>query len=82
MFCSLPISWKSVLIPKSEGRYWIELTKSIKREYSQKICFPQEQNIFRAFDMTSFEAVKVVILGQDPYHTAGAAMGLAFSISD
>jgi uracil-DNA glycosylase len=82
MFCSLPISWKSVLISKLEGRYWIELTKSIKREYSQNICFPKEDHIFRALEMTPFDRVRVVILGQDPYHTAGAAMGLAFSISD
>ena len=80
MFPSLPPSWQSVLAPEFEKPYWEDLIYFIKREYSQKICFPKEQNIFRAFDMTPFENVKVVILGQDPYHTAGVAMGLSFSV--
>lgn len=58
------------------------LTEFVKSEYSREVCFPEENSIFRAFDMTPFDEVKVVILGQDPYHTAGAAMGLSFSIPD
>jgi uracil-DNA glycosylase len=46
----------------------------VKNEYAHTPCFPEGKNIFRAFDMTPFDTVKVVILGQDPYHTPGAAM--------
>lgn len=53
---------------------------SVSLSYNQNICFPEERNIFRAFDITAFDDIKVVILGQDPYHTAGAAMGLSFSV--
>ena len=60
--------------------YCIDLLSFIDSEYSQKICFPQKEDILRAFDITPFEEVKVVILGQDPYHTLWAAMWLSFSI--
>lgn len=75
-------SWETVLAPEFGKPYWKELTDFIKNDYSQKKCFPEGKNIFRAFDMTPFENVKVVILGQDPYHTPGAAMGLSFSIPE
>lgn len=75
-------SWYNVLTPEFEKPYWNSLTEFVKNEYLQKKCFPEWKNIFRAFDMTPFDRVKVVILGQDPYHTAGAAMGLSFSIPD
>ncbi len=88
-------SWHAVLASEFEKPYWEDLTSFIKSEYSQKKCFPKGKNIFRAFDMTPFDDVKVVILGQDPYHTAYqadssfhsewqkpicAAMGLSFSV--
>ena len=63
-------SWYMALAWEFEKLYWWELTEFIKSEYSQKRCFPEGKNIFRAFDTTPFDAVKVVILGQDPYHTA------------
>lgn len=63
-------SWYEVLAPEFDKPYWSELTAFIKNEYSQYNCFPVGKDIFRAFDMTPFESVKVVILGQDPYHTA------------
>lgn len=75
-------SWHTALASEFDKPYWSTLTEFVKSEYSQKKCFPEGKNIFRAFDMTPFDAVKVVILGQDPYHTAGAAMGLSFSIPD
>lgn len=75
-------SWYRVLALEFEKPYWEKLTDFIKSEYSQKVCFPQGKNIFRAFDTTPFDRVRVVILGQDPYHTAGAAMGLSFSVPD
>lgn len=75
-------SWYAAIAPEFEKAYWDELMSFIKSEYAEKVCFPEEQNIFHALDMTPFDKVKVVILGQDPYHTAGAAMGLSFSIPE
>jgi uracil-DNA glycosylase len=75
-------SWYRALASEFEKPYWSILTDFVKREYSQRRCFPEGKNIFRAYDSTPFDAVKVVILGQDPYHTAGAAMGLSFSIPE
>lgn len=75
-------SWNAALASEFEKPYWNMLTEFIKSEYSQKLCFPDSWKIFHAFDMTPFDTVRVVILGQDPYHTTGAAMGLSFSIPD
>lgn len=80
MFPSLPPSWQSALTPEFDRLYWPALTEFVTSEYEQKVCFPEEKNIFKAFDMTPFDRVRVVILGQDPYHTTGAAMGLSFSV--
>lgn len=73
-------SWHEVLALEFEKPYWKTLTDFIKQEYLHTACFPEWKNIFRAFDTTPFDRVKVVILGQDPYHTRGAAMGLSFSV--
>lgn len=73
-------SWYEVLVWEFEKPYWSSLTEFVKSEYSQVPCFPRWKDIFRAFDMTPFDRVKVVILGQDPYHTPWAAMGLSFSV--
>ncbi len=73
-------SWHTILAWEFEKPYWNKLADFIKSEYSTKVCFPQGKYIFRAFDTTPFDQVRVVILGQDPYHTAGAAMGLSFSV--
>ncbi|MBC7503500.1 uracil-DNA glycosylase [Candidatus Gracilibacteria bacterium] len=82
MFPSLPSSWGIALTGEFQKSYWGVLTNFIESEYSQQICFPQETSIFKALELTPFDDVRVVILGQDPYHTAGAAMGLAFSIPE
>ncbi len=63
-------SWYEVLQSEFGKPYWDELTSFVKQEYQTTRCFPLGGNIFRAFDLTPFDAVKVVILGQDPYHTA------------
>jgi uracil-DNA glycosylase len=73
-------SWFEVLEDEFQKPYWDTLTASIKNEYRTSVCFPEGKNIFRAFDTTPFHHVKIVILGQDPYHTPGAAMGLSFSV--
>ncbi len=75
-------SWYTVLALEFEQPYWKKLTDFIKSEYSTTKCFPPGKNIFRAFELTHFDDVRVVVLGQDPYHTAWAAMGMAFSIPD
>lgn len=62
-------SWHAVLSEEFDKPYWQTLTNFVKSEYSEKVCFPSGKNIFRAFDTTPFDSVKVVILGQDPYHT-------------
>lgn len=75
-------SWKARLEEEFVQPYWERLAAFVKAEYAAGPCFPPGKFIFRAFDLTPFEQVKVVILGQDPYHTPGAAMGLCFSIPD
>ena len=73
-------SWHEVLACEFEKSYWNSLTDFVKQEYLHGICFPEGKNIFRAFDTTPLNTVIVVILGQDPYHTRGAAMWLSFSV--
>ena len=75
-------SWKEQLQDEFGKPYWDSLTAFVKAEYAAGPCCPQGKNIFRAFDLTPFRRVKVVILGQDPYHTPGAAMGFCFSVPD
>jgi uracil-DNA glycosylase len=75
-------SWKARLAPEFVKPYWQELSGFVKGEYAAGHCCPPGKHIFRAFDLTPFEKVKVVILGQDPYHTPGAAMGFCFSVPE
>jgi uracil-DNA glycosylase len=75
-------SWKRELQDQFEQPYWENLTAFVRNEYASGRCFPQGRDIFRAFDLTPFDDVKVVILGQDPYHTPGAAMGFCFSVPE
>jgi len=72
-------SWKKILSKEFEKPYFIELVSFIKEEYQTKKIFQPGPYIFKAFNECSFEDLKVVILGQDPYHTPGIANGLAFS---
>lgn len=72
--------WKQHLGEEFEKPYWDNLTAFVKQEYATTQCCPAGKNIFRAFDLTPFDRVKVVLLGQDPYHTPGAAMGFCFSV--
>ena len=75
-------SWKAQLQDQFEQPYWQSLTAFVKDEYAAGPCCPAGKDIFKAFDLTPFDDVKVVILGQDPYHTPGAAMGFCFSVPD
>lgn len=73
-------SWKKQLKDEFEKEYFQELKSFVKEEYEVKTCFPLEENIFEAFIRTPFDEVKVVILGQDPYHGPRQAHGLCFSV--
>ncbi len=75
-------SWKSILSKEFEKSYFSQLTSFVKSEYKRHTCYPRGNEIFSAFDRCSFEDVKVVILGQDPYHGAGQANGLCFSVHE
>ena len=73
-------SWKRVLGPEFEKKYFADLTDFVRRAYMTGKCFPPAKLIFNAFNRTPFDNVKVVILGQDPYHEPGQAQGLAFYV--
>lgn len=76
-------SWKEALAPEFEKPYFAALVDFLHKEKSGgKVIFPPGGSIFRAFDLTPLQDVKVVILGQDPYHGYGQAMGLSFSVPD
>lgn len=74
--------WKQILENEFNKEYFINLTNFIRSEYGTKKIFPPARLIFNAFDTTPFAEVKVVILGQDPYHGDGQANGLAFSVNE
>lgn len=73
-------SWYAVLQPQFESPYFAQLKEFLVAERQQHTCYPPGSLIFNAFDSTPFDRVKVVILGQDPYHEPGQAMGLCFSV--
>ena len=75
-------SWKKVLKREFEERYFEDLIAFVKLEYQKSTVYPPAKFIFNAFDLTPFDQVKVVILGQDPYHGPNQANGLAFSVND
>lgn len=75
-------SWKKLLQAEFEKPYFLELTKFVKNEYHSKTVYPPAKLIFKALDSLPFDKVKVVILGQDPYHGPGQAHGLSFSVPD
>ena len=74
--------WKAVLTDEFGKEYFAALTSFVKDEYKKGAVYPAPKNIFRAFDLCPFDKVKVVILGQDPYHGAGQANGLCFAVGD
>ena len=74
--------WKEALKEEFEKDYFGKLTDFVKAEYSTKQIFPAGSQIFNAFDQCPFDKVKVVIIGQDPYHGPGQAHGLCFSVND
>ena len=82
MEIKLNSSWESLLKEEINQPYFIKLINSVEDEYSKNTCYPPKELIFSAFEYCSFENLKVVILGQDPYHGEGEANGLCFSVND
>ena len=75
-------SWKPYLQTEFDKPYFKNLTDFVKSEYKNETCFPSGNQIFNAFNYCHFDDVKVVIIGQDPYHGVGQANGLCFSVND
>jgi len=75
-------SWKNALQSEFDKDYFAKLTDFVRNEYKTKLTFPPSALIFNAFDQCPFDKVKVVIIGQDPYHGDGQAHGLCFSVAD
>ena len=75
-------SWKSRLQSEFDKPYFAQLVSFVRQEYSQHKCYPPAKLIFNAFVLCPFDKLKVVLLGQDPYHEPGQAHGLCFSVND
>ena len=75
-------SWKRHLAAEFEKPYFVNLTNFVRQEYRTGTCYPPGRLIFNAFNLCPFDRVKVVIIGQDPYHGPGQAHGLCFSVND
>ena len=75
-------SWKQRLLNEFEQPYFQRLNEAVRAEYRSTTCYPPGSLIFNAFNLCPFDQVKVVIIGQDPYHEPGQAHGLSFSVQD
>lgn len=82
MNLNIPESWDEIFEEEFDTIYFKELQKFINSEYSNHLCFPLQEQLFSAFNYCSFNNLKVVIIGQDPYHDIGQANGLCFSVND
>jgi len=78
----LDSSWKEILLDEFQKPYFLELKKFLIQEEKNHTIYPKKRDIFKAFNTTTFDKLKVVILGQDPYHGQNQAHGLAFSVND
>ncbi len=75
-------TWKEYLQAEFDKPYFVGLTDAVRQEYATGMCYPPGALIFNAFNLCPFNQVKVVIIGQDPYHESGQAHGLSFSVQD
>lgn len=73
------MTWEDIIDLEKQKDYYKKLKEEIDKRYETTTVFPEKQNIFKAFSLTKLDNLKVVILGQDPYHGFGQAQGLAFS---
>jgi uracil-DNA glycosylase len=74
--------WQELLRTETEKEYFKDLIQTVKSAYQNEIIFPPERLVFNAFELCSFKATKVIILGQDPYHKINQACGLSFSVNN
>lgn len=82
MKVNIQTHWKNILKDEFREPYFLDLVEFVKDEYQQYKCYPKGSDIFKAFDLCPFPEVKVVIIGQDPYHGEGQAHGLCFSVQE
>lgn len=75
-------SWNPFLTPEFKTPYFLALVDFVEKEYSTQVCYPPKSMVFNAFTLCSLSDLKVVIIGQDPYHGKGQANGLAFSVHE
>jgi len=75
-------SWNKLIQPETKKDYFIDLQRAVDLAYTNRSTFPSRKDIFKAFELCPLDKVRVVILGQDPYHGVGQAHGLAFSVPD
>ena len=75
-------SWNQYLGAEFDKPYFVNLAKAVREEYRRGACYPPGKLVFNAFNLCPFNEVKVVIIGQDPYHEPGQAMGLSFSVPE
>ena len=78
----LPISWRKILSNEIKKEYFLNLMNFVYDEYNSTLIYPKKENIFKALEKCSFDNIKVVIIGQDPYHGEGQANGLCFSVNE
>lgn len=82
LYDNIDLSWKSFFEDEIQKDYFTKLMQEVEFEYDSSICFPPKDLIFNAFDKCNLNDLKVVIIGQDPYHGDGEANGLCFSVND
>lgn len=82
MYVNIEESWREQLKEEFEKSYFLRLADFVRQEYRSRPVYPPAKLIFNAFDLCPFNEVKVVIVGQDPYHEPGQAHGLCFSVND
>ncbi|MBO6034477.1 MAG: uracil-DNA glycosylase, partial [Paludibacteraceae bacterium] len=82
MEVKIEASWKAALQPEFDKPYFKSLTDFVRAEYTTHTCYPPASKIFNAFNSCPFSDVRVVIIGQDPYHEPGQAHGLCFSVNE
>jgi len=79
---NLSAEWQSILSEELQKPYFDDLLQAVEKEYQESVCFPPKDLIFSAFNYCNFSNLKLVIIGQDPYHGVGEANGLCFSVND
>ncbi|MFY7937144.1 MAG: uracil-DNA glycosylase, partial [Flavobacterium sp.] len=82
LYDNIDFSWKSFFDVEIQKEYFLKLISDVENEYETSVCFPPKDLIFNAFEKCKFNDLKVVIIGQDPYHGEGEANGLCFSVND